>query len=159
MKEVLIFCLVLLIFVFCYQYPYEPFAVVFGTPPETSSTDASSMKSLLELGSQSQADRKYDVISEEIMGEINRITPLEEEVEQEDPKCFNDFYDFDYSSLGNYQHGKMCSDKISVCCDRPDGKEIDNDYSLMEDGGYLDDLLGVDGGMDLPHCCCDEGEI
>jgi hypothetical protein len=159
MKEVLIFSLVLLIFVFCYQYHYEPFAVVFGTPPETSSKDASSMKSLLELGSQSQADRKYDVVSEEIMGKINRIAPPEEEVEQEDPKCFNDFYDFDYSSLENYQHGKMCSDKISVCSDRPDKNEIDYDYIQMEHGGYLDDLLGVDGGMDLPNCCCDEGDI
>ena len=157
MREIvnyLVIILLFFIFIYIQRQCFETFGVVFGTPPETSSADASSMKSLLELGSQAQEDRKYDVVSHSILGEINRESEEIEEEDPLDPKCFNDFYDFDYTHLQNHEHRKSCKDKPSVCCDKPSIHEIDYDFSILDENNLIDDILGKTGGLDLDDCCC-----
>ena len=56
----------------------ELFDTSFGTPPETTSTDKSLIKKLLEIGSQAQENTKYDIVATQYLGDMNR--PVDESV-------------------------------------------------------------------------------
>ena len=71
----------------------EFFTVQFGTPNESSSQDTSSMKSLLEIGSQAQENTKYDKVSTQYLGDISVKTTDDEDdknIEIPDPVCFSE---------------------------------------------------------------------
>lgn len=81
----------------------ESFDVTFGTPPETSSTDSSTMKDLLEIGSQAQENTTYDTVATHYLGDLN--TGVEEEVIliPPDPVCFTEeTSNSDIPSLSTY---------------------------------------------------------
>lgn len=154
MKELLLFIIFFFLLYLIYTNEiYEHFNVTFATPPDTSSKDIDNIKNLLEIGSQADEDKKYDVVSKKILGKINRVAPKEEIVEPEDPKCFNDNYDFDYDSLKKYQIG---SNQITACCDKPSKKEIDLDWNFLQESLDFDFNLdfGFNGdGGEMPNCC------
>lgn len=89
----------------------ELFQVEFGSPNESSSSDTSSMKSLLAIGSQANENTKYDTVSTHYLGDIRT-----EESEEgpppppPDPICFNSSEETSNSitTLGVYK---------SRCCD------------------------------------------
>lgn len=150
MRELFYFSVAIIFLYFIYSYEiYESFNVPFATPPDTSDSDKDSMKNLLEIGSQANEDKKYDVVSKKILGKINRVAPNEEVIEPEDPICFNEPSNYSYSDgLRNDPN------KTTVCCDRPNQKEIDMDWNFLQESLDLDYGLGLDGiGEEIPYCC------
>lgn len=152
--------IVLILFILShYSYIYENFSITFGVPRDSSQDDKQSIKNLLEIGSQSDANKKYDVVSEEILGPIHRETPVDEVIEEEDPKCFANPYDFDYNGLKNYniedKDSTICTNNPSSCCDVPSKYEIDMDWNLLSETLEFDYALDLGEGsqLDLPDCC------
>ena len=136
----IIICLLLLFVILVYIQNNESF-IDFGTPQDSSDDDKDSIKDLLEIGSQSVADSEYDQVSTEILGEIDKISTEEEDIEPEDPICFLDPYSFEYSNLSTYRStGGSCNLKP------PSMDEIDADFSLWsETEDYIDETI--------PPCC------
>jgi hypothetical protein len=66
----------------------EPFAIQYGLPPSTSDADHGHIKNLITLGSQSNANKKYDVVSTEYLGDISEPAPPEPPPPPPDPICF-----------------------------------------------------------------------
>lgn len=163
MIEVLYLIIIVLLYILLtnYLYLYEHFGISFGVPRDSSQDDKQGIKNLLEIGSQSDANKKYDVVSEEILGPIHRETPLDETSEEEDPKCFANPYEFDYNGLKNYNldndTNTICSNNPSSCCDIPSKYEIDMDWNLLSETLEFDYGLDLAEGsqLDMPNCCND----
>jgi hypothetical protein len=66
----------------------EGFSVQFGTPPETTDVDHGHIKTLLEIGSQSHENTKYDVVSTHLLGDISEPAPPGPPPPPPDPVCF-----------------------------------------------------------------------
>ena len=163
MFEIIYLLIIVILFILFTNYLpfYENFSISFGVPRDSNNNDKQSIKNLLEIGSQSDANKKYDVVSEDILGPIHRETPVDEVIEEEDPKCFANPYDFDYNGLKNYDiednDRSICSNNPSSCCDIPNKYEIDMDWNLLSETLEYDYALDLGQGsqLDLPNCCDD----
>ena len=69
-------------------FKMEPFAIQYGLPPSTGEDDHGHIKNLITLGSQADANKKYDVVSTEQLGDISTPEPPAPEPPPPDPVCF-----------------------------------------------------------------------
>ena len=158
MYEIAYFIIIIFIFIIITIYPnyLESFDITFGSPRNSNEADKSSIKHLLEIGSQGDANKKYDVVSKDILGPIHRQIPEEDPPEPEDPNCFANPYNFDYNSLKNYsmENNTSCNNSNS-CCDKPSQYQIDMDWDLLSESLEYDFNLDLAEGsnLDLPECC------
>ena len=67
----------------------ETFDIQYGLPPSTSDDDHEHIKNLITLGSQSHANKKYDVVSTEQLGDISEPAPPPPPPPPPDPVCFS----------------------------------------------------------------------
>lgn len=91
----------------------ESFAVQFGTPPETTDTDHSHIQNLLEIGSQSHENTKYDVVSTHLLGDIARPAPPPPPPPPPDPVCFQDDDDEPDERVDFDKQENCCADAIN----------------------------------------------
>ena len=84
----LLVLLVVISYTSYYNNSIESFAVSFGTPPETTQSDHSHIKGLLEIGSQAHENTTYDTVSTHYLGDIHRPTPPPPPPPPPDPLCF-----------------------------------------------------------------------
>ena len=107
--DLIILCgfLVMLYYVCKTPNTIEGFAVQFGTPHETTDTDHEHIKTLLEVGSQSHENTKYDVVSTHYLGDIARPAPPPPPPPPPDPVCFQG---------DDYDGERIDFDKQSDCC-------------------------------------------
>lgn len=66
----------------------EHFDIQYGLPPGTSDDDHGHIKNLITLGSQADANKQYDVVSTEHLGDISRPAPPPPPPPPPDPVCF-----------------------------------------------------------------------